>query len=63
MKIIEITLPSSDKVLFEQLNTVNDTGFLTEDLVKIARENQSGTWTEPVSADEFLAEMDSWENE
>ena len=61
MKINEVTA-KSDKVLFEELDKNNDTGFLTEDLVKIVRTHETGSWTKPVTIDEFLAEMDSWEN-
>lgn len=56
MKINEV----ENKVnsLFEALNQDNDTGVLTEDLVKIVQEEQAGKW-EFVSADDFLAELDA----
>jgi len=62
MKINEVTQPS-DKALFEALDPTNDTGFLTEDLVKIVRTEQAGNWSAPKNMDDFLAEMESWEKE
>jgi len=59
MKINEVTQPS-DKTLFESIDATNDTGFLTEDLVKIVRTEQAGAWSEPMTADQLLEEMDSW---
>ncbi len=62
MKITEVTKPS-DKKLFETLDRQNDTGFLTEDLVKIVREDEKSNWSDPMTFDEFMAEMDSWDAE
>lgn len=62
MKINEVTQPS-DNALFEALHKDNNTGFLTEDLVKIVRTEQAGQWSAPKTADDFLAEMESWESE
>lgn len=55
MKLNEISQPS-DKTLFEAIDKSNDTGFKTEDLVKIKRAELSGDWTEVKSADDF----DAW---
>lgn len=60
MKINEITMPS-DKALFESIDATNNTGFLTEDLVKIVRTEQEGNWSAPMTAEQLLAEMDSWD--
>lgn len=59
MKITEVTRPRGQK-LFEALAQDNNTGFLTEDLVNIV-EAHEGTWSDAMTADELLAEMESWE--
>jgi hypothetical protein len=59
MKITEVT-KSATQALHEAIDQDNRTGFLTEDLVKIVEQDQSGAWSEPMSADDLLAEMDSW---
>ena len=58
MKITEVMQPS-DQALFEALDAENDTGLLTEDLVKIVK-SANGPWSKPMTGDEFdkhLAEM------
>lgn len=62
MKINEVSQPS-DKTLFESIDRTNGTGFLTEDLMKIYRTEKQNKWSEPMTADELLAEMDSWDAE
>jgi hypothetical protein len=57
MKINEVVQPS-DKSLFESLNRGNDTGFATEDLVKIHRQHNSDKW-EPASYEDLVAEIDA----
>lgn len=56
MKINEITLPS-DQRLFEALDSDNDTGHATADLVKVVRQQQSGDWSEPMTAEELMAQL------
>jgi hypothetical protein len=58
MKINEV---ASAPTLQETIARNNDTGFLTEDLVMIVEQEQSGEWSQPMTADELLAEMASWE--
>lgn len=60
MKITEVTRRQQ---LREDIAQHNDTGFLTEDLVRIAEAHESDCWSEPMTADELLAEMDSWDAE
>jgi len=43
--------------LFEQLDTGNDTGFATTDLVKVVRQHQSGQWSEPMTAEELMDKL------
>jgi hypothetical protein len=62
MKHKEITVDSAKK-LTEAIAANNDTGFLTEDLVKIAQAEQLNEWGNPQTADEFLAELDAIEDE
>lgn len=62
MKINEVSQPS-DNTLFESIERTNNTGFLTEDLMKIYRTEKENNWSNPMSAEELLAEMDSWDAE
>jgi hypothetical protein len=62
MKINEIAKPS-DQYLYESLDSNNQTGFLTEDLVRVVKTEQAAQWSPPMTADELLAEMDSWETQ
>lgn len=55
MKLTEVQQPS-DKALFEQIDSDNDTGFLTEDLVKIARA-KTGEWKEHLTEETFEAHI------
>ena len=57
MKINEVTQPS-DKALFESLDRGNDTGFATNDLVKIHRQHNSNKW-EPASHEDLMSEIDA----
>lgn len=51
----------SDNQLHEVLDQNNNTGFLTEDLVKIVRSAQSEEgWSPAMTGDQFLAEMQAW---
>lgn len=62
MRITEVMQPSN-QTLTEQFGLNNKTGFLTEDLVKIYRTHLADAWSEPMTADELLAEMDQWDAE
>lgn len=62
MKINEVTQPS-DNTLFESIDKTNNSGFLTEDLVKIYRTEKENKWSESMDMDELLEEMDSWDEE
>lgn len=53
MKSTEFT-KSKFEMLKEDLEQNNDTGFLTEDLVKIADQHFNGTWSEPMTLEEAL---------
>ena len=54
MKITEATQPT-DKTLFESLNQNNDTGVLTEDLMKVVRTHNNNEWSKPMSLEESLS--------
>ena len=56
MKINEALQPS-DKTLFESIDAENNTGYLTEDLVKIVRTHQTNEWSEPMTAEELLESL------
>jgi hypothetical protein len=54
MKITEVTT-STLTALRESLEQENNTGFLTEDLISIAKQHLSGQWSTPVTLEESLA--------
>lgn len=60
MKITEVTRPRG-QALWEALDTDNDTGFLTEDLVRILQAHESACWSPAQTADELIHEMDQWD--
>lgn len=62
MKINEVT-QMSDQALFESIDRTNDSGIATSDLVKVVRAQESDQWSDPMSADEFLAKMANWRRE
>lgn len=62
MKITEVARPTF-KRLVEEIEKTNDTGFLSEDLARIVEADMSNCWSDPMTADELLAEMDSWDAE
>lgn len=62
MKITEVTRINRQR-LAEEIAGQNNTGFLTEDLVRIYETATAECWSEPMTADELLAEMDSWDAE
>jgi hypothetical protein len=51
MNLKEVKQPS-DKKLFEEIEATNDTGFLTEDLVKVVRA-KDGPWSEPMTSEQL----------
>ena len=55
MKLTEIQQPS-DRTLFEEIDRENDTGFLTEDLVQIARAKQ-GTWSNTMTKSQLAEKI------
>ena len=62
MKFNEIKIPSTKK-LTEQLDLDNQTGFLTEDLVKIVQEDRACKFSKLMTMEELLSEMAEWDNE
>ena len=54
MKLAEIQF-KDEKAMFEAFNANNDTGFSTEDLVKIVKAHNASEWTAPMSAEEAIA--------
>lgn len=62
MKISQVTRPSHRRVV-EQFGSDNTTGFLAEDLARIADAHDSDCWSKPMTADEMIAEMDAWDAE
>jgi len=52
MKITEVLL-SSDKALFEAVDSENDTEIASSDMVNIIKAASSGSWSKPMTGDEF----------
>jgi hypothetical protein len=59
MRLNEVT-KLTEQELHDVIDATNDTEFTTEDLVKIVVTEQEGNWSEPMTAEDLLAEMDSW---
>lgn len=59
MKINEV-LQSPTEKLMERFNSDNDTGFATEDLVKMYRTDRANAWEE-VDVDDLIADLDALE--
>ena len=55
MKLNEVTQPS-EKALLEAVDARNDTGLLTEDVVKIIR-SVDGPWSGPFTLEESVAHL------
>ena len=60
MKITEVTRRHQ---LREAVGASNNTGYLTEDIVRIIETHESNCWSDPMTADDILAEMDAWDAE
>lgn len=58
MKINEVTITNA-QALYEAIDATNDTGFLTEDLVKVVKAEDSA-WSKPVSGDQMMSILESW---
>ena len=61
MRLNEVT-QLTEQELHEVIDATNDSGFKTEDLVKIVMTEQAGVWSEPMTAEELIAEMETWKN-
>lgn len=61
MRLDEVT-QLTEQELHEVIDATNDTGFKTEDLVKIVMTDRANEWSEPMTAEELIAEMESWKN-
>lgn len=53
MKITEITQLRGQR-LYEALDSGNDTGVATSDLVRVVEAHRNNVWSEPVSAESYL---------
>lgn len=59
MRLFEVA-KLNDEELFETVDRKNDTGYLTEDLVKVIKAEQTNEWSDPMSADDLSKLMESW---
>ena len=59
MKITEVT-KQSDARLFESIDANKEPGFLTEELVQVARAHEAAEWSERMSGDDLLKLMETW---
>jgi hypothetical protein len=57
MKLDHIT--TSDLNLFESIDKINDTEFLTKDLVRLIKEEENTNWTSPMSGEAALTYLRS----
>lgn len=55
MQINEVLQPS-EKALFEAIDADNNTGLLTEDVVKIIKA-RGGEWSAPMTGDEMIKSL------
>ena len=60
MRLNEVTQLTEQEIK-EMIDLDNTTGFKSEDLAKVVITEQAGQWSEPMTADELIAEMESWE--
>lgn len=58
MKITEVTITSA-KSLTESIDAGNTSGFLTEDLVKVAQAHEADNWT-ATDLDGMLQLLEEW---
>lgn len=56
MRINEVQQPSA-QTLFESIDAENNTGYLTEDLVKVVRTAHANEWSQPMTAEELLESL------
>lgn len=64
MKTLKQLNKTATKVaLFEELDAVNSTGYLTEDLVSIVETHQANVWSESLDADAFDAHLEKLRQE
>lgn len=59
MRLNEVT-HLNEQAIKELIELDNISEFNSEDLAKIVVTEQAGAWSEAMTADELLAEMDSW---
>lgn len=59
MRLNEVTQLTEQEIK-EMIDLDNTTGFKSEDLAKVVMTEQAGEWSEPMTADELMAEMESW---
>lgn len=56
MRINEVQQPSN-QTLFESIDAENNTGYLTEDLIKVVRTAHANEWSQPMTAEELLESL------
>lgn len=49
--------------LFEEIDGINNTNYLTEDLVSIVETHQANVWSESLDADEFEEHLEKLRQE
>lgn len=56
-------MSKTSKELFETFDKDNNTGFKTEDLVEIYQSHDAGEWSEEMTFEEMMAELDAIDEE
>ena len=64
MKTLKQLNETATKVaMFEEIDSINDTGYLTEDLVSIVETAQKNVWSESLDADAFEVHLEKLRQE
>jgi DNA-directed RNA polymerase specialized sigma54-like protein len=64
MKTLKQLNESATKVaMVEEIDAINDTGYLTEDLVSIVETAQKNVWSESLDADAFEVHLEKLRQE
>jgi hypothetical protein len=50
------------ELLRETINITNDSPFSTDDLAKIIEADQTSIWSEPLTGEQLMEEINQWKN-
>lgn len=59
MKTLKQLNEAAERIaLMEEIDAINDTGYLTEDIVTVIETHRKAQWSEAMDVDEFSAHLD-----